>query len=149
MYMENKILIFMLFIFLSCNNTEKNKVSCKLENTSMGNVVIFKNFSSINMGKVIFQDLILTKEKYVYLNPNFDDNGDDEIRLEINRNVAALIEKGCMIIINDKLRYKISGVKVEKIQRSTMWNKKLFCELQEYKVNDSIIKNNQYIVIYK
>lgn len=145
MYMENRILVFLVLIFMGCN--DKDIERCDLANTPMGNYINFKGFNR-KIDKIIIKDLSFVNKSISYDNPNLEDNGDGELSLKINTNTIPLVQKGCIIIINDSLKYKISGVKVGKVQKSTMWNKKIFCELKEYKLNDSIISDNGYIIIY-
>lgn len=79
---------------------------------------------------------------------NLENNGDNEMRLRIDENISTLLEKGCIIMIDNSLKYTISEVKIEEIKKTTMSGRRYFCELKGYKLNDSII-NSSRVVVYR
>ncbi|SIT26077.1 hypothetical protein SAMN05421786_1193 [Chryseobacterium ureilyticum] len=146
MFMENKKILCLFLFFFACK--EKNIEQCNLGDTPMGNYVFFIGFND-KIGKITFESLSSKNRSFSYQNPNLEYNGVKEFRLKINTTTIDILQKDCVIIIDDSLKFKISGVKVNKVQRSTMWNKKLFCELNEYKLNDSLIENHNGISVYR
>ncbi|MEJ5106996.1 hypothetical protein [Chryseobacterium sp. MYb328] len=144
--MENKKVLCLFLFFFACK--EKKNEQCNLGDIPMGSYVFFKGFND-KIDKITFESLSSKNRVFSYQNPNLEYNGVKEFRLKINRATIDILQKDCVIIIDDSLKFKISGVKINKVQRSTMWNKKLFCELNEYKLNDSLIENHDGIFVYK
>ena len=53
MLMENRLLIFVFFTFLSCNNHSQNQDVCYFENEI---IIYFQNFKTTEITKIVFKD---------------------------------------------------------------------------------------------
>lgn len=153
--MENKVLyILCLGFFLGCNNNPKEDFYCRLEKVVYANQNIgFVGFNAIKIKKIEFKKLDNCSVKIFEnqtLTEAISNDQDFEIYLSIKDTIVDLLQKDCFVIINNKFKYKISDVKTESIERFGMWGSIGFhCELKEYKLNDSLVKNIQYIKIFK
>ena len=138
--MENKRLILFFILFWSCENSDK---SCDIKDVLSENYIFFKNFKNVN--QITFKGLSSENQKYVYDSTALKNIDKEEKALVIDDKILSVLEYGGVILIHGQ-EHIISDIKVKKIERPTMWNKKTFCELYEYKLNDSIIYNHKLII---
>ncbi len=142
MYMGNKIFVLLFLLLINCNkHSEKANID---KNKYYENHIFFSGFENYKIDKITFEDINNEQLKVYYRN----EMNDSHFKLDsISTNY---INKGCYIVINDKLRYKITDVMSEEIERyGNFGSVGFFIELEEYKLNDSLIKANQLITIYK
>lgn len=146
MFMGNKFIIGLLIvIFTSCNK----HVDCKVEDIHQ---IHFKGFNNFKIKKISFEDLNNRTNNLEYLNPEFVNTAFGIREFEINQLTSNSLTNGCIVTINDSLKYKITNIKMEEvyIEKKTMWNTKLYgCSLKEYRLNDSLIESHTDIIIYK
>ena len=86
------------------------------------------------------------------LNPKFVNTAFGIREFQINQLTSNSLTNGCIVTINDSLKYKINNIKMEEIyiKKKTMWNTKLYgCSLKGYTLNDSLIESHADIIIYK
>ncbi|MFV0531856.1 MAG: hypothetical protein ACK5MD_10535 [Flavobacteriales bacterium] len=148
MWRVNKLLIVLFILFYGCNNhLKKEDAICSITN-QMGGNILFDNFGKID--KIVFTSLRNPNDSPIYLGDKIEVHEKSIVRLEIDDETSRIIENGCNVIINDSLKYKITDVEFIKIERFGMWGSVGFsCNLKQYKVNDSLIDNQQTIMIKK
>lgn len=149
MYMENKIILLLVLFLLSCNKNSKSDIEY---NQYLEKTIRLLNFENYRINKISFESLEKTKENINYNFLKFDTINKIDLYLPIDSPSINLINKGCIIIINDKLKYKITDVKSAQIERISriFWKKKIIeYKLKEYKLNDSLIDNLNTITIFK
>ncbi|MBL4745803.1 MAG: hypothetical protein JKY08_05495 [Flavobacteriaceae bacterium] len=147
MWRVNKLLIIVVFIFLGCNNHLKKDDPCGLMNVmGIGGNILFDNFKEIET--ISFEALNNPNDNEIYLKDKLEIHEKKTLILEINQKTSQIIENGCYVTINDSLKYKITDVEFIKVERFGMWGSVGFsCNLKQYKVNDSLVDNQQTIVI--
>ena len=145
MWRVNKVIII-LFVFLGCNNHKKKEdIICSVRG-QMGGYILFDNFKEID--KIAFEALNNPNDNKLYLGDKFKIHEGTTLELKINLKTSLIIENGCYVTINDSLKYKITDVEFIKVERFGMWGSVGFsCNLKQYKVNDSLVDNQQTIVI--
>lgn len=152
MYMGNRILILSLIIlFNSCDNFQKKEeINC---NSYSETIIYFKGFQDYKINKISVIDFKESTNNCDYINPEFDNTDESGLmRLSINSLTTQSLANGCMLIINDNQKYKITDIKSVRIEHTVgfIWAKKIWeCKLKEYRLNDSLIKNCEGITIYK
>lgn len=150
-FMENKILIILLIFFISCN---RNSKSSDLEYEEyLENTIRLSSFDNYRVNKISFQEVNKLVNKVDYNSPTFDsihNYKSTDLYFQLDTISTKFINKGCYIIINDSIKYKITDIKSGEIERFGNWGTVGFeYVLKEYKLNDSIIKNLNIITIFK
>jgi hypothetical protein len=148
--MGNKILILLL-ILGSCNRHPEKRNIDKNEYYA-GQILLF-GFEKYKIYKISFADVSNKQLKIDYKLPKFDSIHNYEtvdLYFQLDTISTKFINKGCYIIINDKLKYKITNVKSGEIERYGNFGSVGYdIYLKEYKLNDSLIKGQGHITIYK
>lgn len=149
MCVENKFFNCLIFmIFISCNNYGKKDDLCVLDKVYNLKIIEFNGFEKNSISKLEIHNL--KSEKFnIHLN-EIDSISRYTFLLILKNNKEEWINENIFfIVINDSLKYKISDIKTENIERfGNFGSVGYFCEISEYKFNDSLIKKNK-IVIFK
>ena len=142
------ILLAILPFMMSCNKQRKKDDSCALDKVYNSKMIEFNGFEKNSISKLEIRNL--NNEKInIHLN-EIDSISTHNLFINLKNNKEEWINENIfLIVINDSLKYKISDIKTENIKRFGNFGLVgYFCEISEYKLNDSLIKNNK-IVIFK
>lgn len=150
MYMENRLFILFLFLLISCN--KKGHISDKREyNEYYEGHILFLGFENLKIKQISFEEVNNMKDKIDYKSPNFDSIRNYktiDLYFQLDSISTKLINNGCYITINEKLKYKITDVQSAEIERFGNFGSVAYdIYLKQYKLNDSIIKTNRIINI--
>lgn len=149
MYTENKFFKCLIFmIFISCNNHGRKDDLCILDKVYNSKIIEFNGFEKKSISKLEIHNL--KNEKFnIHLN-EIDSISRHTFFINLKNNKEEWVNKNLFfIVINDSLKYKISDIKTENIERFGNFGLVgYFCEISEYKLNDSLIKKNK-IVVFK
>jgi hypothetical protein len=145
--MENKVLVFLLSLFLLCS-CNKN-ADCEIE----VNQICLKNFNNCKRDKIYIEEIGNKTNSFTYQAENLTRSNaeGDSLTLKLNQQTNNIFKNGILFIINDTMKYKIDEIKMEQIDsgKKTMWGTIYGCCLKNYKLNDSLIESHDDIIIYK
>lgn len=152
MFMVNRLFIIVIVFLIGCNQSSKHDAS--INKGYPENTILLSGFENYKIYRISFEELLEKKNEKKYNSPNFDTISNDnstDLYFQLDKFSAELISKGCYIIINDNLKYKITDVKSGEIERYGNWGSVGYdYVLKEYKLDDSLIsKTHGKIILFR